>query len=151
DMLRGIDEKLDRAPLGPWSLERIEAQITSLAERLSHQSDASLQTILDEATSRFHNLRSDAADIAEKAAKAALQDLQGTHPGAVDLDALKQGFVELKALQIRAEKATQETLRAVHGSLEALMARFTDQETATRRSDSISHALRDMPGEQMLP
>lgn len=129
-MLRSIDAKLDRVPLQPLSLDALEQQIASLAERVAQKSDEPLQKVLDEATSHFRNLQNDAADIAERAAKAALKGLQSNLPDAGDLDVLKQGFVELKALQSRADKKTQETLRAVHDALETLMTRFPEQAAA---------------------
>jgi len=135
-MLRAIDEKLDRVPLAPASLDALEQQIASLAERLSQQSEEPLQKVLDEAASQFRHLQNDAADIAERAAKAALQDLRPNLPDASDLDALKQGFVELKALQSRADRKTQETLRAVHGALETLMARLPELGAAAQASQA---------------
>ncbi|HZH12206.1 MAG TPA: hypothetical protein VEZ24_17785 [Microvirga sp.] len=136
-ILRTIDEKLDRAP----SLDVLERQIALIAERLAQKSDEPLQKILDEAASHFRNLQNDAADIAERAAKAALQELQPNLPDAGDLDALKQGLVELKALQSRADKRTQETLQAVHGALETLMARFPEHGAAAQATGPISQAI----------
>ncbi|MXQ13785.1 tetratricopeptide repeat protein [Microvirga makkahensis] len=150
-MLRSIDEKLDRVPLKPLSLDLLEEQIASIAERLAQKSDEPLQKILDETTGHLRNLHNDAAGIAERAAKAALQSFQGNFPDAAGLDALKQGFVELKALQIRADRKTQETLRAVNGALETLASRLTEQGVPAHRPGSISHALRDRPPEQMAP
>ena len=150
-MLHGIDEKLDRVSPKPLSLDALEEQIASLAERLAQKSDEPLQKILDDATAHLRKLQDDAADIAERAAKAALQDFQGNFPDAADLDALKQGFVELKALQIRADRKTQETLRTVHGALETLVSRLTEQGTTAHQSGSVSHALRDVSPGQMPP
>jgi len=143
-MLHGIDEKLDRVP-SKSSLDALEEQIASLAGQLAQKSDEPLQKILADATAHLRKLQDDASDIAERAAKAALQDFQGNVPDAADLDALKQGFVELKALQIRADRKTQETLRTVHSALETLASRFTEHGTAAHQSGSVSHALRDMP------
>ncbi len=150
-MLRNIDEKLDRVPLKPLSLDALEQQIASLAERLAQKSDEPLQKVLEETTSHLRNLQNDAADIAERAAKAALKDLQPNLPDAGDLDALKQGFVELKALQSRADKKTQETLRAVHGALETLISRFPEQSAAAQQSGPISQAILSAPPERLPP
>ncbi|SCZ05066.1 SEL1-like repeat protein [Microvirga guangxiensis] len=150
-MLRNIDEKLDRVPLKPLSLDALEQQIASLAERLAQKSDEPLQKVLEETTSHLRNLQNDAAGIAERAAKAALKDLQPSLPDAGDLDALKQGFVELKALQSRADKKTQETLRAVHSALETLVSRFPEQGAAPQHAGPISHAMASASPEQMPP
>jgi localization factor PodJL len=144
-MLRTIDEKLDRVPLTPVSLETLEQQITSLVERLAQKSEEPLQKVLDQTASHLRNLQNDAAGIAERAAKSVLKDLQPSLPDASDLDALKQGFVELKALQTRADRKTQETLHAVQSALETLIARFPQQ------SGSISQAVLSASPEQMLP
>jgi len=150
-MLRGIDSKLDRIPLQPLSLDALEEQIASLAERLARKADEPLQKVLDEAASHFRSLRNDAADIAEHAANAALRTVQGNLPDASDLDALKQGFVELKALQTRTDKKTQETLRAVQSALETLASRFTDQGASAQASGLPLEALRDASPERMPP
>ncbi|PVE24843.1 hypothetical protein DC522_07905 [Microvirga sp. KLBC 81] len=150
-MLRTIDEKLDRAPPKPSSLDTLERQITSLAERLAERSDEPLQKVLEETTSHLRNLQNDAAGIAERAAKAALKDLQPNLPDSSDVDALKQGFVELKALQSRADKKTQETLRAVHDTLETLVARFPGQGAVAHASGAIPQAILPASPEQMQP
>lgn len=151
-MLRTIDEKLDRVPLKPSSLDTLEQQIASLAERLAEKSDEPLQKVLEETTSHLRNLQNDAADIAERAAKAALKDLQPNLPDSSDFDALKQGFVELKALQNRADKKTQETLRAVHDALETLVARFPEQGDVTHHAfGPISQAAVTASPERMKP
>ncbi|MCG7394845.1 hypothetical protein MHY87_18250 [Microvirga sp. ACRRW] len=151
-MLRNIDEKLDRVPLKPLSLDALEHQIASLAERLAQKSDEPLQKVLDETTSHLRNLQNDAAGIAERAAKAALKDLQPNLPDADDLDALKQGFVELKALQSRADKKTQETLHAVHSALETLVSRFPEQGAAAApQTGAISQAILSASPEEMPP
>ncbi|KLK89951.1 hypothetical protein AA309_28510 [Microvirga vignae] len=150
-MLRTIDEKLDRAPPKPSSLDTLERQITTLAERLAEKSDEPLQKVLEETTNHLRNLQNDAADIAERAAKAALKDLQPNLPDTSDFDALKQGFVELKALQSRADKKTHETLRAVHDALETLVARFPEQGVVAHASGSIAQAILTASPEQMQP
>ena len=150
-MLRSIDEKLDRVPLKPLSLDVLEEQITCLAEQLALKTDLPLQKVLDETASHLRNLQNDAASIAERAAKAALKDLQPNLPNASDFDTLKQGFVELKAFQTRADKKTQETLRAVHSALETLVSRVTEQSATALHPGSFTHALRDVSPEQLPP
>lgn len=150
-MLHTIDEKLDRVPLKPMNFDALERQISSLAEQLEKKSDIPLHKALDEATSHIRNLQSDAAGIAERAAKAALKDLQPSLPDTSDIDALKQGFVELKALQSRADKKTQDTLRAVQGALETLISRFPEQGSIAQSVGPISLAMADAKPEHMPP
>lgn len=149
-MLRSIDEKLDRVPLKPLSLDALEQQMTSLAERLAEKSDEPLQKILKETTSHLRHLQNDAADIAERAAKAVLKDLQPSLHSS-DFDILKQGFVELKALQSRADKKTQETLHAVHNALETLLSRFPEHGATAPASGPISQAILGASPEPMQP
>jgi localization factor PodJL len=59
--------------------------------------------------------------IAERAARSVLKEA-GAPAG--DVDALKRGFEELKALHAAAEKKTQATLKAVHNALETLVGRL---------------------------
>ncbi|HZB62432.1 MAG TPA: hypothetical protein VE423_07180, partial [Microvirga sp.] len=125
-MLRSIDEKLERAPVAS-GLDGLEQRITALAEGFAREP-------LDKASpeAQLRHLQDEAAGIAERAARAALKDIGSSLPDAGDLDALKQGFVELKALQARTEAKTQQSLRAVHGALETLLARFSSQDPASQ-------------------
>ncbi len=150
-MLRSIDEKLDRAPTQQPGLDALERQIMSLAERLGGKSDDALQKTLDEATGHLRNIQNEAAGIAERAARAALKEIQPSLPDTGDIDALKQGFVELKALHTRADKKTQETLRAVSSALETLVSRFPEQSAVAHRVHTNAQALPAMPPEQMPP
>ncbi|MET0531825.1 MAG: hypothetical protein ABW003_26420 [Microvirga sp.] len=151
EMLRSIDEKLDRAPAQAPGLDALERQIMSLAERLGERSDEALQKTLDEATGHLRNIQNEAAGIAERAARTALKEIQPSLPDAGDLDALKQGFVELKALQTRSDKKTQETLRAVNSALETLVARFPEQSTIVHRVHTGAQAMSATAPEQMAP
>lgn len=150
-MLRSIDEKLDRAPAQAPGLDALERQIMSLAERLGSKSDDALQKTLDEATGHLRNIQNEAAEIAERAARAALKELQPSLPDAGDLDALKQGFVELKALQTRADKKTQETLRAVNSALETLVARLPEQGPMAQRIQTGAQPLPAVASEPLAP
>ncbi|MBJ6124541.1 SEL1-like repeat protein [Microvirga splendida] len=115
-MLRTIEEKLDRPAAPPAGLDALERQVAALAERLGSVPGEPLHKALEAA-----------AGIAERAARAALNDIRPALPDAGDLDALKHGFVELKALHTRSDRKTQETLRSVHEALEALASRLPGQ------------------------
>ena len=119
-MLRSIDEKLERVPAAP-GLDGIEERIMALADRFTREPPAQGA---DEAATRLPRLHDEAAGIAERAAQAVLEEIRPSLPHAGDLDALKQGFVEWKALQARADARTQQSLRAIHEALETLVARF---------------------------
>jgi localization factor PodJL len=104
-VLHAIGEKLDRQPAQPAALDKA----------------------FDEAAGHLKNLQSETAGIAERAARAALSEIRPSLPDSGDLDAIKQGFVELKALHSRTDKKTQDTLRNVHEALEALVSRLPGQ------------------------
>jgi localization factor PodJL len=146
EMLRSIDEKLDRAPAQQLELDALERQIVSLAERLGEHSDGPLRKTLNDATDNLHTIQSKAIEIAERAARAAVKEIQPNLPDAGDLDTLKQGFVELKALQTWSDKKTQETLRAVNSALETLVSRFPEQSAIAHRVDTSMQTLpEEMP------
>jgi localization factor PodJL len=125
--LRSIDEKLERTPPHPAGLDALERQVRALAERFEQMPGEALHRTLDEATGYFKSLQDEAVGIAEQAARTVLNDIRPSLPDSGDLDALKHGFVELKALHNRSDRKTQETLRAVHDALEALASRLPSQ------------------------
>lgn len=122
-MLRTIGTKLENAPSAS-AFEGLERRIMELAEQFRQRSSEPLHPVIGDAANHLRSLQHEAESIAERAAKAALNEIQVKAPDFSDLDALKQGFVELKALQTRSDKKTQQTLRAVHDALETLVARF---------------------------
>ncbi len=126
-MLRSIDEKLERTPPHPAGLDVLERQVMALAERFEQMPGEALHRTLNEATGHLKSLQDEAVGIAERAARTVLNDIRPSLPNSGDLDALKHGFIELKALHNRSDKKTQETLRAVHDALEALVSRLPNQ------------------------
>ncbi|MFC1457378.1 hypothetical protein ACETIH_11745 [Microvirga arabica] len=126
-MLRSIDEKLERQPAQPTVFDDLERQVAALTERLGSVSGEPLHKALEQAAGHLTNLQAEAAGIAERAARAALNDIRATLPDSGDLDSLKHGFVELKALHTRSDRKTQETLKSVHEALEALTSRLPGQ------------------------
>lgn len=127
ETLRSIEEKLERVPSRPTGFDALERQVAALAERLESAPGEPLHKALEEATGHLKNLQNEAAGIAERAAKAALNDIRSALPDTGDLDNLKHGFVELKALHTRSDRKTQETLKSVHEALEALASRLPSQ------------------------
>lgn len=144
-MLLSISEKLDRAPAP--ALDALEERLAALTEQLAKSRSEAAAPVIAEPQG-IERLQEEAALIAERAAKAALKDM----PAGVtesDLDALKQGFVELKALHSRADKKTQQTLRAVHDALETLIGRGIPQ-AATVEAYAPGEKQDDMPSADRL-
>ncbi|MBF9235066.1 tetratricopeptide repeat protein [Microvirga alba] len=143
-MLRSISARLEETPSPASAFDALERRIVALSERFDRTPADPLHQVVAEAASHLQKLRSETQAIAEQAAKAALRDVQPSAPAIGDLDALKQGFVELKALQTRSDKKTQQTLRAVHDALETLVSRFPDQGPMTRGAGSPTQSADDM-------
>jgi len=147
-MLRSIVEKLDQTPSQPAGLDALERQVAALAERFDQMPSEALRRALDEASTQLGKLQHEAAGIAEHAARTVLNDIRPSLPGSGDLDALKHGFVELKALHSRSDRKTQETLRAVHDALESLSSRLANEAMPSKapepKADSSSR-LEPMP------
>ncbi|GEO16816.1 hypothetical protein MAE02_45120 [Microvirga aerophila] len=132
-LLRSIGERLEQQPTGsPSAFEALEKRIVTLADQLAQSPAEPLREIFEQAATHLKNLQDETAAIAERAARTALRDIQPGAPATGDLDALKQGFVELKALQTRSDKKTQQTLRAVHDALETLVSRLPGEKSITR-------------------
>lgn len=142
-MLRSIDEKLERTPAQPAVFDNLERQVAALTERLGSMPGEPLHRALEEAAGHLTNLQNEAAGIAERAARVALNDIRAAVPDAGDLDALKHGFVELKALHTRSDRKTQETLKSVHEALEVLASRLPGQ--AAPVADSLAVPSSELP------
>ncbi|MEE1657413.1 hypothetical protein VB618_14485 [Microvirga sp. CF3062] len=138
EMLRSIDEKLERTAAQPAGFDALERQVAALAERLGSIPGEPLHKALDEAAGHLANLQSEAAGIAERAARTALNDIRTALPDAGDLDMLKHGFVEMKAIHTRSDRKTQETLKSVHEALEALASRLPSQAAPATRGLTVS-------------
>jgi localization factor PodJL len=121
-MIRSLQERFDGLAASP-SMEGLEERFTNALQRLNLTAAEPVQQALTEVLSHLRGLRGEAAMIAERAAKAALKDSPPL-PSAADLDAMRQGLAELKAMQASAEKRTQATLKAVHNALETLVMRM---------------------------
>ncbi len=120
-MLRAVHDKLERGAASPGTLDALEDRLEALTRRLAQASAEPVQHALAETLLHVKTLRGEAAMIAERAAKSALKEVQAGE--ADDLEAIRQGFAELKALQTSADKRTQATLKAVHNALETLVMR----------------------------
>ncbi len=132
-MLRAISERFEQPVPSHAALDALEQRIAALADRIVEPSSEPLRQVFDEATSQLKKMQDETASIVERAARTALQDIHRDAPASGDFDALKQGFVELKALQSRSDKKTQETLRAIRDALETLVVRYPEPMLQTGR------------------
>ena len=125
-MLRSVQERLERAPMSPGSLEGLERHIEALTSKLQDIGPVgALQEAVVETLSQVKSMRDEAGQITERAVMAAIREIRdnAAPPSPEQADALRQGFAELKALQANADKRTQQTLKAVQNALETLVLR----------------------------
>lgn len=122
-VLRSLEEKLAESSASAPALNSLEQRIAAFADRLSHMPETYRQAFED-AAAHLKSLQTETALIAERAATTAVKNAGTGALAMSELDALKAGFAELKALQTRADKKTQQTLCAVHDALDTLMSRF---------------------------
>ncbi|MBZ6078611.1 SEL1-like repeat protein [Microvirga puerhi] len=138
-MLRSLQAKLDQpAP----SLTALDERIASVSEQLSRTPEIYRQAF-EEAIGHVATLQNDTARIAEQAVAAAVRDASVGPNTASELEALKAGFAEIKALQLRADRKTQQALIAVHDALETLVTRVAVPPTAA--ANSSTKAASDLP------
>ncbi|WP_162559435.1 SEL1-like repeat protein [Microvirga sp. 17 mud 1-3] len=121
-----LEEELRKAGSVVPALGDLERRVTACAEELARMPETWRQAF-DEASTQMKDLL-----VARNAGPAGLTDR--------DLDAVKAGFVELKALQARAERKTQQTLLAVHDALESLLSRCDALPTAALAGQGGSRA-----------
>lgn len=153
-MLRTISERFEQPLPSHADLDALEQRIAALADRIVEPSADPLRQVFDEATSQLKKMQDETASIVERAARSALQDIHRDAPASGDFDALKQGFVELKALQSRSDKKAQETLRAIRDALETLVSRYPGPMLQTGRSGQVQstagQGAGDMPSADRL-
>jgi localization factor PodJL len=119
-MVRSLQERFDAVSTG-FAPEGLEERL-GLLQSLNLTAAEPVQQALTETLTHVRGLRGEAAIIAERAAKAALRDMPLT--SAVDVDGVREGFAELKALHAGAERRTQATLKAIQAALESLATRL---------------------------
>ncbi|QFU15555.1 SEL1-like repeat protein [Microvirga thermotolerans] len=124
----------------------LEERLAACADELSRIPDACRQAF-DEAAARMKSLQGEALRIAERTAAAAAEKAQAGLSSGSEIDEIKASLVELKALQARAERKTQQTLVAVHDALAALLSRSSGPPAASRGPES---AAPDLPAPDRL-
>jgi localization factor PodJL len=134
-LIKALTEKLEttHAPVAEQSLEQLEQQIVRLAQKLD-ASDARLGNLgaieraMGELMAQLKEARVTAIEVAEKVARSAARDMVSKQ-GPPDVDHLKHEMAELRDSQTDIDRRTQDTLEAVHGTLERLVDRLAAIET----------------------
>jgi localization factor PodJL len=141
NIVEGLADKLDRVELGASNaplLDAIAKQITRLTDHVEttdarfdtfEQVERSMRELLD----GMHQVRESAVSAAERAAKEISLDVlrQSAHVP-VEIDSLRQDFDLLRQSHSQSDRRTQDTLEAVHDTLERLVDRLATVETDIR-------------------
>jgi localization factor PodJL len=131
----GLAAKLDRGDASSFdraALTQLEERIMGLADRIEtaglHSTDLSaLEHGIRELTMQVHEAREEAVTNAERVARAVVADI----PRGGD-DQVRRDLETLQAHQVQSDQRTQDTLEAVHDTLERLVERMAGVETGLR-------------------
>lgn len=148
-MLRSLEEKLADSAAPAPVLNVLEQRVAAFSEQLSQMPETYRQAFED-AAAHLKSLQKETALIAERAAATAVKNAGTGALAMSELDALKAGFAELKALQARADKKTQQTLCAVHDALETLVSRFATASPVSQIANGAARPASDLPSPDRL-
>jgi localization factor PodJL len=148
DLLRALVTKMDDAQkpsAEPNSLDALERQVASLAERLEQPQGgdeavlATLERAMGDLSTQIETLRSETVDAgeraAERAARQAVSEAMRLMPaagGAAVAVAFDENLQAIKTAQQVADTRTQNTLEAVHDTLDKVVNRLARLETDMR-------------------
>jgi localization factor PodJL len=122
--LRSLNEKFDPAETQA-ALDRMSQQIGAMTAHLARTATGEpMQGVATEITEAARRMYEDAVVIAERAARAAIQEAAVTRGGVPpEFETIRTELAALKALHAESEQRTQHTLKAVHNALETLVLR----------------------------
>ncbi|CAH1656283.1 tetratricopeptide repeat protein [Chelatococcus asaccharovorans] len=152
--------------LDPESLDALETQIAHLARRVdealrSKPTDATLdkkladlEALMIGLVDRAQGMQKDAIQSVEFATRTAVTEALGAKiwDGTGDMNGLKADIADLKSVHSAASERTQDTLRAVHQTLELVVQRLAlmESERALGRKPDLSRALFETQAAQIL-
>ncbi len=139
-----LDQKLSEAAVGRGGAksDEIEDRLSDIATRVgrTEQQLGSLETIERAVNQLFDSMeqqRTWTQDVADSAANRVAQQFMAQAPqsvslgGAPEIQALQDGLQAVRAAADGAETRNQETLEAVHETLEHIVSKLSELETAT--------------------
>jgi len=137
-LLNKLSEQLQHTPLrdsDQVALGHLENQIVRLAEKLDASASRlgqleSVERVMADLMVRLEESRRTAIEAAERAARAAAREVVGSD--SAELDTIRQSVGDLRQIQAASERRTQDTLEAVHDTLERLVDRLAMIETEMR-------------------
>ncbi|MGA2125221.1 MAG: hypothetical protein ABSG76_03620 [Xanthobacteraceae bacterium] len=135
----------------PAAFDRLQEQIVRLAQKLD-VSDGRLgqlgavERTMTDLMAELRDARDNAIEAAQVAARATARDmLDQSAESFGDVDAIKQDIAELRHTQLAIDRRTQDTLEAVHNTLERMVDRLamieTDLQDGQTRPSRATHAI----------
>jgi localization factor PodJL len=146
DMLRGLADKIDEAGrpgAETDAFDALEQQISGLAQRLdtaaaTRSAETGIERTLQDLVVHLQTVRHDAAETAERAARAAVSDMAGRVAPGNGLAELSSLVTGLRETHVSSGRETQDALGAVHQTLETVISRLASIEA-------------DLAGERKMP
>ena len=129
-LLRSLADKMEKAMLpqaGAGALAALEQQMQRVSERLERGDGASsvkLERAIDELAERLERNREFTQDIAESAARQALREALSSLPQAGGDPNAAREIADLRQKQENSDRRAQQTLSAVHETLEKVVDRL---------------------------
>jgi localization factor PodJL len=118
------------------SIETIERAITQLFDSIEQQKEWTRQIAIDAAETAAARLAQHLAPQAQPVSLA----------GAPEIESLRQGLHAVRASADAADQRNQETLEAVHETLEQIVTKLTELEAAPAQQPAMNASLPEMPG-----
>jgi localization factor PodJL len=116
------------------AFDQLQGQIVRLAQKLDASDGrfgnlGAIERNISDMMAQLRDARATAIEAAQHAARAAAHELIDQSGPAGDVDALKREIVDLRATQAAIDRRTQDTLEAVHSTLERMVDRLAMIET----------------------
>ncbi|HKG76168.1 MAG TPA: hypothetical protein VKA90_01470 [Beijerinckiaceae bacterium] len=135
--LLGKLEQAERSGAGSDTLDALERQVATLAERIekapsgSDPALATLERAMGDLMAQVEGMRDDTFQAVEQAARTAVADTLGAAPatlGGADFSAFERDLADIKAYHSASDKRTHDTLAAVQLTLEQVVTRLANLE-----------------------
>lgn len=137
DMLRGLAEKIDEAGrpgAETDAFDALEHQIAGLAQRLdtaaaTRSAETGIERTLQDLVVHLQTMRQDTAEVAERAARAAVSGMGAKSAPNTGLTELSDLLTGLRETHVSSGRETQDAIGAVHQTLETIISRLASIET----------------------
>ena len=156
EMLRNLGEKIDRTAANS-EIGGLVKEVAGLSQRIEQSMPqpalASLERAMGDLLAEMKRLSSDTAETAERAVRSAVIHTLRSMPGAgaPDISALRNELADLKLRQGETGKWTQETLAAVHTTIDKVVSRLATLEQDTPLEPGTAKPTQETRAREALP